>query len=479
MPHPPASPAKRFKYEEIRDRILVDSEIAHSSRLPSERDLCTRFRISRNTARKALALLCAENAVVRSVGRGTFLQPAKLRRRILLLLPTVGPELLDHLQQEARTYAKAHPNTGIAVVSAPREEFIRILHEAPGAKIALCPNAGYLAALRLLAPLNELPGFGEATRQLLPSATEWLRLPPLHTPNCYSLPLAMEVNVCGLNRRIVEALGLDAERGPRELPELHEWLRQAAARPDLLGHMAIAHFPDRQQEPPTPPVGHYVNHAQGWFFLTPGDPVPSFDYEFGPAWLRQFRELYRIGPQLHATGFATNPLIAGDTLYSYRIGPWFIAQAARHPGTPPILLFPAPPPRLGQDSYTQRGSTGLALLEDGVALRHDRDSAWDFMQFLCCDPGSQERMCQRCSFLSPQREVFAAHSQEPAWQVFTRTFANAIPRCDHPVQHGITKTVRNYFYPCVYGEIDVAEAVARTEETARLLLEIERDRTLF
>ena len=53
-------------------RMVEEGRFGPDSRLPPERDLCTRFGVSRSTLRKALDHLEARGLVSRHVGRGTF-----------------------------------------------------------------------------------------------------------------------------------------------------------------------------------------------------------------------------------------------------------------------------------------------------------------------------------------------------------------------------------------------------------------------
>jgi DNA-binding FadR family transcriptional regulator len=57
-------------------RKRIDSGEWENGRMPPERDLAGEFGVARNTVRRAVGLLEASGAVVRQVGRGTFLSAA-------------------------------------------------------------------------------------------------------------------------------------------------------------------------------------------------------------------------------------------------------------------------------------------------------------------------------------------------------------------------------------------------------------------
>jgi DNA-binding FadR family transcriptional regulator len=62
--------------QRIREYILagpMDGSLGPGGRLPTERELARRFGTPRNAVRRTLALLEAEGAITRHVGRGTFL----------------------------------------------------------------------------------------------------------------------------------------------------------------------------------------------------------------------------------------------------------------------------------------------------------------------------------------------------------------------------------------------------------------------
>ncbi|RCX18114.1 GntR family transcriptional regulator [Fontibacillus phaseoli] len=69
-------------YKKLKEMIVEDIEsgkLKQGDKLPSERDLAERHKISRMTARHALSLLEREGFVERTVGAGTFVSNKKIR----------------------------------------------------------------------------------------------------------------------------------------------------------------------------------------------------------------------------------------------------------------------------------------------------------------------------------------------------------------------------------------------------------------
>jgi DNA-binding GntR family transcriptional regulator len=69
------------------DHRIESGEWPPESQVPSERELCGRFQVSRITVRQALHQLVADGRLIRILGRGTFVATSPLRKQ---LLPLVG-----------------------------------------------------------------------------------------------------------------------------------------------------------------------------------------------------------------------------------------------------------------------------------------------------------------------------------------------------------------------------------------------------
>jgi GntR family transcriptional regulator len=77
-----AVPPFRLIAQELRDGIR-EGRPAPGERLPSENQLSERYRTTRATVRKAIALLRAEGLVVSEQGRGAFVRPRPLVKMLL------------------------------------------------------------------------------------------------------------------------------------------------------------------------------------------------------------------------------------------------------------------------------------------------------------------------------------------------------------------------------------------------------------
>jgi GntR family transcriptional regulator of arabinose operon len=97
-------------YQRIKERLRADilSAQGHNggARLPTERELQARYRVSRPTISKALTALAAEGLLVKAQGRGSFLLPrhpsepfgaSSPSRRIGYVAPLSGEELVRRI----------------------------------------------------------------------------------------------------------------------------------------------------------------------------------------------------------------------------------------------------------------------------------------------------------------------------------------------------------------------------------------------
>jgi len=127
------SSAEGFPYRlivgELRAEIL-DGRWPPGSRMPSEHELATRYRTSRPTVRRALAVLKAEGLLSTEQGRGAFVRPkphvrllvtgASFRKHRALGLPGFNAQALEQGQRPEQRIRS------VATVSAPPEVATRL-----------------------------------------------------------------------------------------------------------------------------------------------------------------------------------------------------------------------------------------------------------------------------------------------------------------------------------------------------------------
>ena len=87
-------------YIRIHDKIKEDVDDGTwkiGQRLPSERDLCETFDVSRMTVRQAITLLVDEGILERKPGSGTFVELRKKCVELRVLLRLSNPKGGSHL----------------------------------------------------------------------------------------------------------------------------------------------------------------------------------------------------------------------------------------------------------------------------------------------------------------------------------------------------------------------------------------------
>jgi DNA-binding FadR family transcriptional regulator len=108
----------------LRKRIDA-GEWIESGRIPPERELADEFGVARNTVRRAVGLLEANGAVVRQVGRGTFLSAANgntLAAAVTRMEGTSPADMMEIRQLlEPAAAAFAATNASLGELNAVRE----------------------------------------------------------------------------------------------------------------------------------------------------------------------------------------------------------------------------------------------------------------------------------------------------------------------------------------------------------------------
>lgn len=87
----PESSVTAPKYQSVHDALLVIiNDLPAGSPIPTERELCHTYGVSRATVRQALGQLEIEQRIFRRQGKGTFVANAKIEQRLELMSHTEG-----------------------------------------------------------------------------------------------------------------------------------------------------------------------------------------------------------------------------------------------------------------------------------------------------------------------------------------------------------------------------------------------------
>jgi GntR family transcriptional regulator len=73
---------KYIQLSKILKEKIASGEYHADSPIPTEKDLCSQYQVSRITVRQAINTLVQEKLLYREQGRGTYIQPQKLKRDI-------------------------------------------------------------------------------------------------------------------------------------------------------------------------------------------------------------------------------------------------------------------------------------------------------------------------------------------------------------------------------------------------------------
>lgn len=86
-----------YQYSQVAEQLrtgILSGQLAPGMRLPTERELCTEYGVSRITIRQALSLLEDEQLITRRQGSGTYVRQCPVRR-IPLMIDFTG-SVRDH-----------------------------------------------------------------------------------------------------------------------------------------------------------------------------------------------------------------------------------------------------------------------------------------------------------------------------------------------------------------------------------------------
>jgi len=206
-----------YQLKMLIKRKIEEGTLAVGARIPTERDLCRQYDISRAPVRQALAELVQEGYIYRQSGRGTFVKerhPESSERQVTLHLLAYDVRWVALMESAVRHWNDVHPGRHLQLdVNMPSQaEFHQALCDSIGGEEAPdIVSIDYVwvaryARLGFLASLDELA----------PDFARWLREelePPVLRNNTlddqlYGVPVQADVTGLWYRRDWFEAAGL-------------------------------------------------------------------------------------------------------------------------------------------------------------------------------------------------------------------------------------------------------------------------------
>lgn len=113
-----------YQLEELLESRILTGVWAPHERLPSERELCEEFDVSRAVVRPALEILERQGRIVRVQGKGTFVAPPKrplpIRGLVSLFARTIPDDMEVHVIDAAERESEAAVTSALGIGGAER-----------------------------------------------------------------------------------------------------------------------------------------------------------------------------------------------------------------------------------------------------------------------------------------------------------------------------------------------------------------------
>ncbi|HXF68329.1 MAG TPA: extracellular solute-binding protein [Thermoflexus sp.] len=224
--------------KEILRTEILEGRLRPGDRLPTEAELCARYRVSRAPVRQALEDLAREGLIVRRRGRGTFVALRRDRDSAPVVLRVVlsHPRWRIPLDWAVRRWNAEHPDRPLelAVQEIPflrlRSALIEAVGngEAPDLSILDSAWLAEFVAFRCLRAIGEIDPLWEA------QAIAWLMPGPrtacVLEGHLYAIPISMDVSVLWVRRDWLAAEGLRPPTTWGELVEIGRHFQQPEVR---------------------------------------------------------------------------------------------------------------------------------------------------------------------------------------------------------------------------------------------------------
>lgn len=422
----------------------------NSAHLPSEREICGAYGVSRITARKALDSLASEGLATREIGRGTFLTNRKGSREIVVYIFTGHREFPQYFQKRIDKFCRSKPGYQMRMEVMKPAQAIVDAFASHKTSILVASHVGFLSALGVLRPLEGIADFPQAVSTMHGNWAEWSTGHD-GSRHCYALPFMVMPEVFAFNREYARELGL-SEKGPASWDEMLHWSRVAGK---LKSKGISATSVQRLSEVP---ISYYLCASGGRPYLQQHDDTATFNFSHGQQWIDFFRELYNQN-LLRLEGRQMSPLITGRTLFEYKAGTWVLHQCKGLPTENKLGICLTPPVNEGMPSFNNVSKWDISIMTCGGDDPKDIETAWEFVRDCCCSEEAQKELLDSFACLSVNREIYGNQQADPLWLPFCQALATGRTRCDHPMQHLMGRHILSKFYSAALQEEDTAHAV--------------------
>ena len=478
---PPVKEKQKFKprYTAIHDEILHsirEGKWIKGDRLPTEKELCSAYGVSRITVVRALAELKKEGLIESRQGSGSYVlwtpdfeyyrlkKPRIIRSgRIRIIHSLLGASQQKHFQMKllAETFMNVNPDIEIEFIYLKSEKDPYLPRIARG-NVPSCGeffwHAAYVERNALL-PLDTLDGFEAVCKNLLPA---------LPKGTVYALPSHIGIpNFLLINMKLVEDAGLHLPDPPRTWHQLIRLQRELSGRLGNFAHTTGFPLPDSWHN-----VKNFAELLGQEIFG--GDPDPYSRETFRRLFFTEgAKKGLRILQNLRDGGGVTfnmphEHFALGKIAILPFASSWDLDLRQFLNAGFPIRCSPMPP--VWKSVYRPFYSWfSLGLFREGIHSIAERNAAWSWLKFLLL-PSSQQLSSAPSFQLSVLREGMLSFSEEEfpeAHALAVRQFQYAVPQFDFPGIRSAYAEAGAFLREFLLGKYDAEECLQKLRKSIR------------
>ena len=472
---------KKFepRYTAIHDAILHsmrEGKWIKGDRLPTEKELCSAYGVSRITVVRALSELEKERLIERRRGSGSYVlwtpdfeyyklkSPRIIRSgRIRIVHSLLGASLQYRFLMKllAETFMNVNPDVEIEFLYLKPEKDPYLPRIAKG-NLPTCGeffwHAAYVERDALL-PLDTLDGFESVWKNLLPTVPEGA---------VYALPAHIDIpNFLMINMKLVEDAGLHLPKPPRTWHQLFRLQKELSGRLGNSAHTLGFMLPDSWHN-----VKSFAE-LLGQEILS-GDPDPYSREIFNQIFFTEGAEKgLRILQNLRDGGGVTfnmphEHFALGEIAILPFASSWDLDLLQFLNARFPIQCCPIPP--VWKSVYRPFCAWfSLGLFREGIHSIAERNAAWSWLKFLLL-PSSQQLSTVRSFHFSVLRDGMRSFSEEEfseARALADRQIRYAVPQFDFPGIRPAYAEAGVFLREFLLGKYDAEECLQKLRKSIR------------